>query len=116
MKTILYVDDEVINLQLFKYHFKSEFNIETAINGEEGLEVLDAVPEIVSVISDFRMPKMDGLEFIKKAKVKYPSINFYILTGYDITNEMQEALENKVINKYFQKPFDRNEVILTLSG
>jgi YesN/AraC family two-component response regulator len=61
------------------------------------------------VISDMKMPIMTGVEFIKKAKYKYPNIKFYILSGYDITDEIQEALDSKLILKYFRKPFNFNE-------
>jgi len=56
------------------------------------------------------MPIMTGIEFIKKAKEKYSTIKFYILTGYDITDEIRVALESKLILKYFRKPFNFNEI------
>ena len=107
---ILYADDEFINLQLFKINFSNKYEVFTAENGKIGLEVLDNNPDITVVISDMRMPLMNGLEFIKKAKGKYPDIKFYILTGFQITEEIQEALDSKLILKYFSKPFDFNEI------
>ena len=107
---ILYVDDEFINLQLFKINFDNKYEVFTAENGITGLEVLDNNPDIVVVISDMKMPIMTGLEFIQKAKVKYPNIKYYILTGYDITDEIQEAIDAKLILNYFRKPFDINEI------
>lgn len=111
---ILYVDDEFINLQLFKINFDNKYEVFTAENGITGLEVLDNNPDIVVVISDMKMPLMNGIEFIKKAKEKYSHIRFYILTGFQITEEIQEALNSKLILKYFSKPFNLNKIDATL--
>jgi len=111
---ILYVDDEFINLQLFKINFDNKYEVFTAENGITGLEVLDNNPDIVVVISDMKMPLMNGIEFIKKAKEKYSHIRFYILTGFQITEEIQEALNSKLILKYFSKPFNLNKIDDTL--
>jgi len=111
---ILYVDDEFINLQLFKINFDNKYEVFTAENGITGLEVLDNNPDIIVVISDMKMPLMNGIEFIKKAKEKYSHIRFYILTGFQITEEIQEALNSKLILKYFSKPFNLNKIDATL--
>ena len=111
---ILYVDDEFINLQLFKINFDNKYEVFTAENGITGLEVLDNNPDIIVVISDMKMPLMNGIEFIKKAKEKYSHIRFYILTGFQITEEIQEALNSKLILKYFSKPFNFNKIDATL--
>ena len=100
-KTILYVDDEPINIMLFTVNFKSKFDVITGRSGLEGLDLLRSNPGISTVISDMKMPGMNGLEFIKLAKQEFPNISFYILTGYDITAEMQGALQSNLIRKYF---------------
>lgn len=107
---ILYVDDEIINLELFKLHLMMKYEILTADNGIEGLDVLEQNPDLKVVISDMKMPKMDGLEFISQARNKQPNINYYILTGYEISNEIQTALDKGMILNYFKKPFDIDEI------
>lgn len=107
---ILYVDDEDINLMLFDINFSKKHEVYTALNGSLALEVLDKHPDITIVISDMRMPQMTGLEFIAIAKKKYPRKKFYILTGFSITEEIQTALDKQLIIKYFQKPFNYNEI------
>jgi two-component system, response regulator, stage 0 sporulation protein F len=102
---ILYVDDEQINLKLFIMNMNKKYDVITAENGIKGLEVLANNPTIAIVVSDMKMPKMSGLEFIKLAKEKYPNISFFILTGYEITEEIEEALKSGIIQKYFRKPF-----------
>ncbi|PKP39278.1 MAG: response regulator [Bacteroidetes bacterium HGW-Bacteroidetes-15] len=108
--TVLYVDDEPINLKIFELSFKNRFIIYTALSGFEGMGILKSNPEISVVVSDMRMPKMDGLEFIALAKQEFPNIIFFILTGYDITEQIADALNNRLINKYFRKPFNFKEI------
>jgi two-component system response regulator (stage 0 sporulation protein F) len=108
--TILYVDDEPINLMLFEQWFNKKYNVHTAESGYRGLEVLQQQPGIKVIISDMRMPGMSGLEFIRKAKDTYAGIIFYILTGFEITREIEESLKNGLISGYFQKPFNMMEI------
>jgi two-component system, response regulator, stage 0 sporulation protein F len=107
---LMYVDDEVMNLQLFELNFNKHYEVITAESGIGALKLLEKHLDTVIVISDMKMPLMTGLEFIKKAKEKYSTIKFYILTGYDITDEIIEALDSKLILKYFRKPFNFNEI------
>lgn len=110
MTKILYIDDEPINLLLFKKLFERKYEVITGLSGFEGMDLLSKHKDINIVISDMQMPEMDGIEFIEKAKQLYSKIKFYILTGYDITPRIEEALKNEVICNYFQKPFDMSEI------
>jgi hypothetical protein len=65
-KVILYIDDEPINLELFKMMFKDEYEIYTVINVKQGLDILKKNPHINIVISDWNMPEMNGLDFCIK--------------------------------------------------
>ncbi|MCG8699836.1 MAG: response regulator [Bacteroidales bacterium] len=107
---ILYIDDEPVNLMLFKVNFDKKYSVYTAESGFSGLDILDKKPDILVVISDMKMPGMNGIEFIKKAKKLYPNKKFYILTGYEITSEIRVALDSGLILKYFSKPFDINDI------
>jgi response regulator RpfG family c-di-GMP phosphodiesterase len=108
--TLLYVDDEVLNLTLFKLNFKKEYNVLTAESGEDGLSILKENNLISAVISDMKMPEMNGVEFIRTAKNMFPEIPYFILTGFDINEEIADALNEKVIEKYFRKPFNKREI------
>jgi len=103
---ILYVDDEPINLKLFEINFSKKYEVFVANKGIHGLDILDQVQDISVIISDMKMPEMDGLEFIENAKNKYPDKKYYILTGFEITTEIQDALKTGLILKYFSKPFN----------
>jgi two-component system response regulator (stage 0 sporulation protein F) len=103
---ILYVDDEPINLILFRSVFKNQYTIHTAESGIAGIKVLAETGNIDIVISDMKMPGMDGLEFISKARDLYPMITFFILTGYDLTPEIQSSIESGLVKRCFQKPMN----------
>lgn len=107
---VLYVDDEPINLMLFKANFKKKFDVIAAESGNGGLLLLKDHPDTKVVISDMKMPGMSGIEFIRIAKQDYPNVSFYILTGFDITDEISNALEERLIHKYFKKPFNIQEI------
>ncbi|ASB48165.1 response regulator [Alkalitalea saponilacus] len=107
---VLYVDDEHLNVLLFEMNFSKKFDVLTGKNGLEGLNLLNKNPDIKVVISDMRMPKMNGLEFINKARENFSDKKYFILTGFDITPEIREALENRIILKYFMKPFNMREI------
>ena len=109
-QTILYVDDEEINLVVFEANFNGKFNVITADSGFEGMKILENNPDIPIVISDMKMPGMNGIEFIKTAKKQFPSIVYFILTGFDITDEISSALDDRLINDYFKKPFNSREI------
>ncbi|MFK7951292.1 MAG: response regulator [Ekhidna sp.] len=109
--TILYVDDEETNLFLLKVTFESKYKVLTASSGDEGLEVLKQHQnDIIVVISDMSMPGMNGVEFIQLAKKEHSKISYFILTGYDYNDEIDEALKSNVIHKFFTKPFDAAQI------
>ncbi len=113
--TLLYVDDEPMNVKLFQINFRKKYNVITAESGEEGLEKLKENPETSVVISDMKMPGMNGIEFIKLARQDFPDISYYILTGFDITEEIADALNERIIHKYFRKPFNMKEIELAIT-
>jgi len=116
MPLILYVDDEEVNLLLFKLNFKKHFEVQTANNGSEALSLLEGGLEPDIVISDMKMPGMNGVSFLKKAQSFLPHTPFYILTGFEIITEIQEALNTGLIQSYLRKPFERDKLIEEFNG
>jgi two-component system, response regulator, stage 0 sporulation protein F len=92
-----------------------DFNILTALSGEEGINIIEKTKNIKVVVSDMRMPGMNGIEFIKKAKEVSPQIHYFILTAFDITPEITDALNNNLIIKHFKKPLEINLIRQTIN-
>jgi len=109
-KKILYVDDEAMNLKVFQMSFEKKFNIITANSGNAGLQKLKEDPEISVIISDMKMPEMNGIEFIRIAKNEFPDNFYFVLTAFDINQEILEALKQGLIYNHFQKPFNKREL------
>jgi response regulator RpfG family c-di-GMP phosphodiesterase len=94
----------------FEKNFEKKYTIITAGSSNEGLEKLAINPAIRIVISDIKMPGMNGVEFIKEARKEYSTVEFFKLTGFEITKEIADALNEKLIHKYFRKPFNMQEI------
>lgn len=107
---ILYIDDEKINVELFEIIFSEKFNVFTGYCGEDGLSILENNPDIDVIISDMKMPGMSGIEFIDRAKKKFNTKRYFLLTGYGINQEIKSALDKGLIHKCFTKPMNKIEI------
>ncbi|WP_058486417.1 response regulator transcription factor [Defluviitalea phaphyphila] len=113
MRNILIVDDEkFIRWGLKKIIERENLpikNIYESKNGQDAIERLEK-DDIDILITDIRMPKMDGIELIKKIHNKNKKVKIIILSGYDEFNYAQEALKYGA-KAYILKPVDKNELI-----
>lgn len=103
--TVLYVDDEAGNLTGFKSNFRREFNVLTATSGTEGLELL-AAQEVHVVISDQRMPGMEGADFLAIVKDRHPQVVRMLMTAYADVQAVIDAVNKGKIFGYTTKPYD----------
>ena len=109
--TILIVDDEVNNLQLLKRTLRRKFNILTAEDGKQALEVVESEGNNISlIISDQRMPKMTGTEFLAHVAEKHPNIIKMLLTGYSDIEAMIDGVNKCQLFQYIAKPFELEEL------
>ncbi len=107
---ILYVDDEKINTQLFEINFSDLYHVITASTGMEGIDILNNNVDIKFVISDMKMPEMNGLQFIHKVKEIKDDLPCMILSGYCQTQEITEAINSGIIVDYMVKPFNVEKI------
>ncbi len=108
--TLLFVDDEQNILASLKRLFRPlGYTIHTAGGGAEALSVLEK--EVVDVVvSDMRMPEMDGAQFMEQVATRWPDTVRILLTGYaDITSTIA-AVNKGGIWKYINKPWDDNDL------
>lgn len=105
-KTVLLVDDEENILSSLKRLLRRDgYRILTAGSGAEGLEVLSR--EAVDVIvSDQRMPGMNGTDFLKRAKAGWPQTVRIVLSGYTDLGSVTEAINDGAAYKFLTKPWD----------
>lgn len=113
--SILYVDDEEQNLISFKAAFRREYNIFTALSGEEGLKILHDNP-IDLIITDQRMPQMTGIQFLEKVIPQYPDTVRMILTGFSDVDAIIGAINTGRVYRYITKPWDETELHMTIEN
>ena len=104
--TVLYLDDEIINLKVVELTLGRYFNVLIFGKVEDALEEISKNSKITHVISDLLMPDTNGIEFIKKVKTLNNFVKCYIHSGVNITDEIKEALSNKLIDDFFEKPLN----------
>src|SRR6201985_1094474 len=106
---VLYVDDEINNLNSFKAAFMRDFEIYTAISAKEGRKILDG-QEIGVIITDQRMPGMTGIEFLESIIPVYPDTIRILLTGFSDINAVMDAINRGQVYKYLVKPWADEEL------
>lgn len=112
MMTILCVDDEPNILSALRRLLRGKgYQVLTADSGGEGLEQLAAQP-IDLVISDMRMPVMDGARFLAQVRERWPGTVRLLLTGYSDVQSIQDAINCGEIYRYITKPWDDNDLLL----
>jgi two-component system response regulator AtoC len=110
---VLVIDDEKNMCHMLQIMLnKAGYVAETAPDGAQGLEKMSKA-EFDFVLCDLRMPKMDGMAFLKTAHEKYPEKTFIMMSAF---GNMDDALEAMKIGAYdyISKPFKTDEVLLTL--
>lgn len=115
MNSILYLDDEVSNLNVFKASFKHDYTIHVANTAAEAMQILSK-ESVEVVISDQRMPDMTGIEFLNEVKTKYPDPIRIILTAYTDVDIVINAFTECGIYRFIAKPWDTMDVKLTLDN
>lgn len=108
---VLFVDDEQQNLFSFKAAFRFDIEVFTAITPDEAFEILKE-NKIHLVISDYRMPLMNGVNFLEKVRKEYPKCVRMLLTAFSDIETVIEAVNKGNIFRYIKKPWDENELKL----
>jgi response regulator RpfG family c-di-GMP phosphodiesterase len=110
--TILCVDDEPNILAALKRLFRpTGYRILTADSGQAGLLLLQGEP-VDLVISDMRMPEMDGARFLELVRARWPDTVRLLLTGHADVGAIIEAINRGEIYRYITKPWDDNDILL----
>ncbi|NOG45503.1 MAG: sigma-54-dependent Fis family transcriptional regulator [Calditrichaeota bacterium] len=112
---ILIVDDQQEILNSMRRIFQREYTVFTALSGAEGIKILNQ-ESITVILSDQRMPQMDGVEFLEKAFALQPDAIRIMVTGYADIEASINAVNNAQIYQYIAKPFEPDELKLVVKG
>ena len=111
--TALVVDDEANLRKVLSAMLRRDgFDVLTASDGAEALELLSK-QSVDVVLSDIRMPNLDGMSLLKRTMVEYPDIPVVILTAHGSVDNAVEAIKIGAFD-YLTKPFDKDELQLVL--
>lgn len=107
--SILVVDDELLIRDLLYDFFTGQgWNISVAENGERALEVLGE-KSVDLILSDIKMPEMDGLTLASRVRQSHPGLPVVLMTGYPSVETAVTALRSRV-EDYVIKPFNINQL------
>ncbi|MBI5633791.1 MAG: response regulator [Nitrospirae bacterium] len=113
---ILCVDDEPNVLNALRRLFLDDaYTILTASSGQEGIDILAKEP-VQLVISDYRMPSMNGVEFLKEVYIRWPNTVRIVLSGYADASAIVGAINEGHIYKFIPKPWNDDELKVTISN
>lgn len=101
---VLCVDDEARILEGLSLHLRKDYQVHTAMSGEEGLRKLKELGGVAVVVSDMRMPNMDGATFLKRVMRTYPDASRILLTGEPGRDAAVLAVNEGQIFRFLTKP------------
>ncbi|MCT7953722.1 response regulator [Laspinema palackyanum] len=107
---LLVVDDEPDNLDLLYRTFYRDYQVLTAENAPQALELLAKEGDVAVIISDQRMPQMSGTELLSLTATQYPDAIRIILTAYTDVEDLVDAINAGKVFKYVTKPWDADEL------
>src|SRR5437867_1119855 len=99
-RRLLVVEDEEHNLELLRRTFRDEFEVHQARNGEEALAIARRIEPHV-IITDQRMPKLSGVEFLTRLKNELPNTVRILVTGYTDYGALVDAVNAAKVHHYF---------------
>jgi response regulator RpfG family c-di-GMP phosphodiesterase len=112
--TLLFVDDEANILSALKRLFHPcGYRIFTAERGAQGLEIMER-ESVDLVISDMRMPEMNGAQFLAQVNQRWPETVRILLTGHAEIKDTIDAINQGHIFRYISKPWEDNDIILAV--
>ncbi len=110
---VLYIDDELHNLNAFRASFRRDFNVFIADSAEEGKKILD-IENIHVILSDQRMPKVTGIEFFESILLTHPDPIRILITGYTDINAVIDAINRGKVYHYLTKPWNDKDIKISI--
>lgn len=112
---VMLVDDEPNILQSLQRLLRREpFRVVTATSGEEALKLLAGLEDVALILSDQRMPNMNGAEFLERSREIVPDAIRMLLTGYSELGDAVNAINRGGISRYISKPWEDGDLVQAL--
>ena len=108
-RSILYLDDEAMCLDVFHQVFSEEYDIRTALTLDEARRALAERPPDI-IISDQTMPELRGSDFLREAATAYPLSVRMMLTGSVCVGEVLREISTGVVNLFISKPWAETDM------
>ncbi len=112
-KTVLVVDDEIEIAKALRRLLRKDFNVEVAHSGDEALQCI-AQCQVDLVLSDFRMPGMNGAQLLEAVKRSHPDIVRVMLSGYADISALAASVNDGEVVRFLRKPWDDAELLQVL--
>lgn len=114
---ILFIDDEANILRsLERVFLDDEYEILTARSASQALEILSDISPVQVVVSDYRMPQMNGVELLRTVREKWPETVRAVLSGYADTEAIVSAINDGQIYRFIPKPWNDTELRMAIAA
>lgn len=110
---VLYVDDERANRIVLEHSLKSDFNIVVMDSGDKAIGVFEE-REVAVLVTDMRMPGMEGDQLLRIVKERWPSTIRMVMTAHQDVGPILRAINEGLVARYIIKPFERPELVQVL--
>lgn len=111
--SILYVDDEAQNLEVFKAAYRKYYNIFIATTAKEAINILHK-ETITVILTDQRMPDMTGVQFLEAIIPSFPDPIRILISGYSDADAIINAINRGHVFRFISKPWDEQELKLSI--
>lgn len=111
---VLFVDDDVNVLQGYQRTLRRQFEIETADSGSAALQLIDAGKTYAVIVSDMRMPGMDGLQFLQAVKARTTDSVRIMVTGNTDQQTAIGAINDGDVFRFLTKPCEPQTLVKTV--
>ena len=113
---ILFVDDDELALQTYQRQLQKRYRVDTALGAKEGLAAISRSGPYAVIVSDMRMPGMDGIQFLTEVRRLAPDTVRMVLSGYGDMHSAIEAVNEGNVFRFLTKPCSRELLVTALDA
>ncbi len=114
-QNVLFVDDDYDIISAYQRNMRTLYKIKTAASGFEALEIIKESPPFAVIVSDYNMPKMNGIEFLTTVRKTYPDTIRIMLTGFANVETSIEAVNEGNVFRFLTKPLNTQALIKAIN-